>query len=53
MVLTTHPLLALRTRECTAIPLPTLWAVESVTGYLYLFNFLKTNDFEEGPLICR
>jgi hypothetical protein len=31
------PLLAPRSRKSRAIPLPPLWAFESVTGYLYLF----------------
>jgi hypothetical protein len=37
VVLTTHPLLAPRSRECRVIPLLPLWVFESVTGYLYLF----------------
>jgi hypothetical protein len=32
------PLLAPRSRECRAIPLPPLWAFKSVTGYLYLLH---------------
>jgi hypothetical protein len=33
------PLLAPRSRECRAGPLPpTLWAFQSVTGYLYLYH---------------
>jgi hypothetical protein len=37
VVLTTHPLLAPRSRKSKAIPLPNpLWAFWSVTGYLYL-----------------
>jgi hypothetical protein len=31
------PLLAPRSRECTATPLPPPWAFESKTGYLYLY----------------
>jgi hypothetical protein len=37
VVLTTHHLLALRSRKSRAIPLPPLWAFGSVTGYLYTF----------------
>jgi hypothetical protein len=33
------PSSAPRSRESRAIPLPPLWAVESVTGYLYLYMF--------------
>jgi hypothetical protein len=37
MVLTTHSLLAPRSRKSRAIPLPLLWAFGPVTGYLYLY----------------
>jgi hypothetical protein len=37
MLLTTHIHLAPRSRERRAIPLPSLWALGSVTGYLYLY----------------
>jgi hypothetical protein len=36
VVLTTHPLLAPRSREYIDIPLPPLWPFESVTGYISL-----------------
>jgi hypothetical protein len=36
MVLTTHLLLAPRSGNSTAIPLPSLWTFGPVTGYLYL-----------------
>jgi hypothetical protein len=36
VVLTTHPLLAPRSRKSRAIPLSALWAFGPVTGYLYL-----------------
>jgi hypothetical protein len=46
MVLTTHPLLAPRSRENRALPQPhhPLWAFGSVTGNLYLFK-------KEGPIL--
>jgi hypothetical protein len=37
-VLTTHPLLALRSGKSRAIPVPPLWAFGPVTGYLYLLQ---------------
>jgi hypothetical protein len=40
VTLTAHPLLASRSRECRAIPLPPLWAFEYVTGYLYLYLYI-------------
>jgi hypothetical protein len=40
VVLTTHPLLAPRSRKGRAIPLSPLWAFGSVTGYLYLYLYL-------------
>jgi hypothetical protein len=45
------PLLALRSRECRAIPLPSLWTFESVTGYFYLFaTFPYAFMVQELPL---
>jgi hypothetical protein len=41
VVLTTHPLLAPRSRKSRAIPLPPLWAFGSVTEYLYLYTALS------------
>ena len=41
VLLTTHPLLVLRSWKIIAIPLPTLWATPSpATGTLHFFNFL-------------
>jgi hypothetical protein len=46
VVLTTHSLLAPRSRKSRAIPLPpSLWAFGPVTGYLYLY-FTKTSEIE-------
>jgi hypothetical protein len=42
-VLTTHPLLAPRSGESRAIPLPPLWAFGPVTGYLYLYQHYWLN----------
>ena len=41
VLLTTHPLLVLRSWKSRAIPLPTLWATSRpVTGTLYLYLYL-------------
>ena len=45
VLLTTHPLLVLRSWKSRATPLPTLWATpRPVTGSLYLFTFLVVAD---------
>jgi hypothetical protein len=43
-VLTTHPLLAPRSRKSRAILLTPIWAFGSVTGYLYLFIKVDKNE---------
>jgi hypothetical protein len=50
VVLTTHPLLAPRSRKTRDIPLPPLWAFVPVTGYLFLLidlSILGTDRYEE------
>jgi len=41
VLLTTHPLLAPRSRKRRAVPLPTLWVTTGpVMGLLYLFSII-------------
>jgi hypothetical protein len=46
VVLTTHPLLAPSLRECRAIPIPPLWAFESVRD---TFTFLYVRNVRPNP----